>query len=352
MALRFRILAAAPDLGVSLRAAAPALARGPSKERALEIGSELDELRIGRQPGTEIELPFPAVSSLHARMFRGELSGDWWVEDRGSTNGTWVDAQRLSPRHPVAIRAGQRLRLATVDLIFEGWSVSPRGAETTATIARRLISDLFGVVGGDIPTLAIQLGPARPSALRLSDRDRRYLAGRADGCDLVLLSEHVSREHAAFVRRWDGVIVGDLGSRNGVSVNGTPIVGETKLGDGDSIQIGPVTIRLTDPEDRYLRNLASLESESTSDSTAEPARGQEAVRTRAPTPADESVPATIQDLESEGDPAATGIPVPSVRLPLPRGTLAQRWKWTVSGFVAAVLVIAMTGLIFLLFGTR
>jgi pSer/pThr/pTyr-binding forkhead associated (FHA) protein len=374
MALRFRILAAPAELGAGWTAGSVGLPKGPSKERAFEIASELDELRIGRQPGTEIELPFPAVSSLHARMFRGELSGDWWVEDAGSMNGTWVDGRRLSPRRPVAIRAGQRVRIATVDLIFEGWSVSPRGAESTATIARRLISDLFGVVGGEVPALAVELGPARPSCLRLSHRDRRYLAGRADGCDLVLLSEHASREHAAFIRRWDGVVVRDLGSKNGVLVNGKTIPGETRLSDGDRIAVGPVAIRLTDPEDRYLQRMASLESESSSTSAAEPARAVDAafapeprgtgepnqgagpIRQLASTPTGgtgiDAAPGPASVSTSRGEAPVAGVtPAGPLSMPSRRGLAAKRWKWLVSALAAAIIVLALAGLIILWIGT-
>ncbi|MEO5767576.1 MAG: FHA domain-containing protein [Polyangia bacterium] len=266
MPVRFRILPAAPEVRAAWAAAGSSgVAGGPTEEREFEIASDLDELRIGRQPDVEVELPFPAVSTLHARIFRGELPADWRVEDLGSLNGTWVDGRRLVPRRAVPLRAGQRLRIASVDMLFEGWTATPRqpsdgapAAESTATIARRLISDLFGVVGGDLPRLVVESGSARQTYLVLTVRDRRYLTGRADSCDLVLGGEHVSREHAAFVRRADGIILQDLGSRNGLRVNGQPVSGERRLADGDAITMGTASLRLTDPEDRYLRRLERL----------------------------------------------------------------------------------------------
>ena len=36
------------------------------------------------------------ASNLHARLFR--LDGDLWVEDLGSTNGTWVNTVRIDER--------------------------------------------------------------------------------------------------------------------------------------------------------------------------------------------------------------------------------------------------------------
>jgi hypothetical protein len=71
---------------------------------------------------------------------------------------------------------------------------------------------------------------------------RPYVFGRDEGVDIVLQDALVSRRHAE-VRSVEsgGVItwqVADLGSRNGVLVNGTRIAQPTRLDDGNSLQIG------------------------------------------------------------------------------------------------------------------
>lgn len=375
MPVRFRILRAEAGSPAGVAADPPGsspMAAGPTEERDFEIATDLDEINVGRQPGTAIELPFPAVSTVHARLFRGDLPADWWVEDLGSMNGTWVDGRRLGPRQPAPLRAGQRLRIATVDIVFEGWSKNPRGAESTASIARRLISDLFGVVGGEVPALIVEAGgtgaapgtttataTVRASAtLALAARDRPYHAGRADGCDLVLTGEHVSREHAAFVRRWDGVVVRDLDSKNGVRVNGHPITGEHRLGDGDRIAVGAVTLRLSDPEDRYLRRLHDLSGPGASppglvhDSSRAGSSETSRARTAIPTP-----------IASP----ATSAPAGVERQPPPRPTTRNRsttpsitryparlsYRRLVALLLAAtVVVVAATGLVLLLLSTR
>jgi len=48
----------------------------------------------------------------------------------------------------------------------------------------------------------------------------------------------VSSRHAAIVRKTDGFVLQDLGSRNGTFVNGTRITGDTRLNDGDVIGFG------------------------------------------------------------------------------------------------------------------
>lgn len=389
MPLRFRILPASPA-GRAARmtaVAAAGLAEGPADERAFEVDTSLRELRVGRQRGVELELPFPAVSSLHARLSRGEHEGDWQIEDLGSMNGTWLDGQRLSPGQPLFLRAGQRLRVATVDMVFEGWSASLQAPPGTVTIARRLISDLFGATGDGVPTLTVEFGFTRQTAVRLAERQRRYLVGRSPSCDLVLSSDHASREHAAFVRQDDGVWVSDLGSKNGVQVNGLGIAGTRRLSDGDRVSVGEVTLRFTDPEDRYLRRIEALEGQifadagvADSDSGAKERRGGEgASRGRIPTPrllpaadapgvgpsvsseaADVSAAAVAAVAEGkaqaqDGD-VASAIMAEDTRTSRGAGATAATsrlsFRWLGTSLVLAVVLAAVAGLAVLWLSTR
>ncbi|HKU36956.1 MAG TPA: FHA domain-containing protein, partial [Polyangiales bacterium] len=65
-----------------------------------------------------------------------------------------------------------------------------------------------------------------------------FVVGRTPGCHLVLGDALVSRRHAAFRVVNDTVEVRDLGSRNGVLVNGARIEGPALLKDGDQVRIG------------------------------------------------------------------------------------------------------------------
>ncbi|HUQ40852.1 MAG TPA: FHA domain-containing protein [Acidimicrobiales bacterium] len=84
-----------------LRVVAPAAQKG----RTFDLG---DELTIGRAPGCQVSLPEDTtVSQLHARVFRRD--GTYWVEDLGSTNGTWVNRKQLTGA--VALRRGDRVQV-------------------------------------------------------------------------------------------------------------------------------------------------------------------------------------------------------------------------------------------------
>lgn len=59
-----------------------------------EIGAEAT---VGRAAGCGVPIDYDTfASNLHARLFR--LDGDVWVEDLGSTNGTWVNTERILER--------------------------------------------------------------------------------------------------------------------------------------------------------------------------------------------------------------------------------------------------------------
>jgi len=53
-----------------------------------------EALEIGRSEGSQIRLDDTYVSTNHARLF--PRNGSWFVEDLGSTNGTYLNQQRVS----------------------------------------------------------------------------------------------------------------------------------------------------------------------------------------------------------------------------------------------------------------
>ena len=63
------------------------------------------------------------------------------------------------------------------------------------------------------------------------------LFGRDDECDVVMGSKKVSRKHCCIAQVGDHLAVRDLGSTNGVRVNGRRVA-EADLVPGDEVQIG------------------------------------------------------------------------------------------------------------------
>jgi len=69
------------------------------------------------------------------------------------------------------------------------------------------------------------------------------LIGRHPECDVRLDFSKVSRRHCCIALAYDRIVIRDLGSRNGLRVNGRS-VDEAQLGHGDEVAIGPIIYRL------------------------------------------------------------------------------------------------------------
>jgi pSer/pThr/pTyr-binding forkhead associated (FHA) protein len=67
---------------------------------------------IGRAEGCRLRLRDSYVSAFHARIFQRD--GSWFVEDLGSTNGTYLNQRRITA--PTEVRSGDRLKLGKTSL--------------------------------------------------------------------------------------------------------------------------------------------------------------------------------------------------------------------------------------------
>lgn len=69
---------------------------------------------IGRDLDNDIVLNDATVSGRHAVV--GRRDGAWWVEDLGSTNGTWLNAEPVPAQVPALARSGDVLQFGAVRL--------------------------------------------------------------------------------------------------------------------------------------------------------------------------------------------------------------------------------------------
>ena len=69
---------------------------------------------VGRNPECSLVLDDDFASGRHLRLFLRE--GSWWVEDLGSTNGTFLDATRLTTAQRVGIGSVLRIGRTTLEL--------------------------------------------------------------------------------------------------------------------------------------------------------------------------------------------------------------------------------------------
>ena len=69
---------------------------------------------IGRAPSCTLVLDDDYSSSRHARIF--PQGGQWFVEDLGSTNGTYINEERVQGILPLALGVGVQIGQSVVEL--------------------------------------------------------------------------------------------------------------------------------------------------------------------------------------------------------------------------------------------
>jgi FHA domain len=69
-------------------------------------------MTIGRGADCELRIDDTYASNQHARLFG--RNGSWYVEDLGSTNGTFVNDQKLAA--PAQVQPGDKIRVGTTTL--------------------------------------------------------------------------------------------------------------------------------------------------------------------------------------------------------------------------------------------
>jgi ABC transport system ATP-binding/permease protein len=261
----------------------PALVvRTQGSDRSLEAGPSYT---IGRNPESDIVVDEARVSWRHAVL---RLEGTTWLlEDVGSTNGTFVGAQRvqrveitndcvLRLGHP---EDGQRLWCSVAAPARP--AAAPPPANPPTAIAQPGAAAAAAAPPYQPPAAAPQYQPPpaspyqppagrpvpaaggagdygraaaggssimrQPSAImRLPTRVLRI--GRANDNEVVVSDLSVSRYHAELRRSSrGGYEIVDLGSHNGTFVNGQRVT-SAPVTEADLIGIGPATFRLVGQE--------------------------------------------------------------------------------------------------------
>ena len=86
----------------------------------------------------------------------------------------------------------------------------------------------------DYPLLVAQEGPLKGQRWQLS---QTLVLGRESSCDVVIVDRQISRFHARLTPTPEGVILEDLGSKNGTHHNGNLLSAPVVLQDGDLLSV-------------------------------------------------------------------------------------------------------------------
>ena len=211
------------------------------------------EITIGRRQGNTVRLTERNVSRVHARILQRD--GRIEVEDL-SRYGTKCNGRRIDGS--MELHDGDELVIGEYRLTLVGEAtdvVPPQALEdiTTTPAPPRMPSD-------DIDE------PARLAILRGGERGKTYaialhretVLGRSPDADVRVDHVSISKRHARFLPQDGSLLVEDLGSSNGLQLNGKT-VHSARLHQGDKLQIGDIVFQYLPPGATFV--LSSIEPE-------------------------------------------------------------------------------------------
>lgn len=209
---------------------------GPDQEFELSKAS----ISLGRAHTNDIILSDASVSRSHAQLEFGPSGIS--ILDLGSSNGTWVNANRvdranLSPGDAISLGSQRLQYLAEEPREDPGLTQIDTQVQLTQTMNEEFLPVAINETRH--PSLVI-FSEERTWEVDLLNLDRATI-GRDENGTIFLDTSNVSRHHAEVQRVGDSFILKDLGSTNGTWMHGQKVQ-EYTLQDGDVFHVGRAQI--------------------------------------------------------------------------------------------------------------
>ncbi len=225
-------------------------------EVARKLAREMDEHKTVSVSRTYVPNEYIVWLSPEDRERFGEVEGSL-IEELSGYLLEHARRERLAllSRPQIEFRTDERLSLGEFGIQTRVVQPSDEGAADSepavqADHGNTMIYSTASRIQGPVDEAQ---GP-RPTRVLLLAEGRRHVVppggatiGRSRDCEIVLADANVSRRHAEVRPGAAGTwTVSDLGSTNGVLVNGRPIAGSEQLTPGDRIDLGTAQITFID----------------------------------------------------------------------------------------------------------
>jgi len=230
--------------------------RGKNQSWVHECAEEV--ITIGRLDDNVVQLRSQGVSRNHAKILS---EGDnHFLVDMKSGNGTLLNGMPLVPLEKNLLRAGDIVTIDAFDLQFHESALEARGQDddevTDSEILEvKLLKKVLTALDKEmVPSIEVLNGAAEGKKIFFTDEMHELVIGRDPECDFSINEYVMSRRHAKVMKRWGGIAIRDMESKNGTFVNNRRVV-EEFLHDGDRVALGTIVMLFRNPQEI---NLAAL----------------------------------------------------------------------------------------------
>jgi pSer/pThr/pTyr-binding forkhead associated (FHA) protein len=198
-----------------------------------------ETLTIGRKADNTLVIEDPAVSGHHARIVK--VQAVFFLEDLMSTNGTAINSRPIT-RH--------QLRDTDVITIGQHWLVFQENT-TASTAAPAPFVDLDRTTvlrgtdrtpDGSTLTAKVLIVAGKTDRFEYSLTKQVNVIGSQDGAVIRLTGWFAPKSAATIARRGHSYSVSPSQGAKSLLVNGTDVVGQQDLKDGDQIEVAGVKL--------------------------------------------------------------------------------------------------------------
>lgn len=238
-----------------------------------EVPLSQNPVTIGRLPDNTIQIDNLAVSGHHARIYWD--AGKYVIEDNNSLNGTYISTARINRQ---TLKDGDDVVIGkhTISFKDEGFTLlsaqrapvqqntPPPVAKLESTVmldTKQMKERLAGAPPSSSAAQGLGAGAARQSSTATADRigtltvldgktdEREYLLtskmsviGKSDMASIKLKGWFAPNMAAIISKRDTGYFIAASEAKIKVKINGEEISGQKPLSDGDTIEVGGVTM--------------------------------------------------------------------------------------------------------------
>ena len=221
--------------------------RGPFPGNEFDLNEAV--MTIGRGRKNHIIIQDNEVSRTHCRLVK--VMDDYEIHDLGSTNGTFVDGQKID-------EGGWLLSGRSIVELGDSITLEYQPADITSATGSPL-PDEGAVTSDRVFYLVIEQKSQDKPEIYILDRGTISI-GRDIDNDISLDEPEVSRHHMRLVLTAEGYAVEDLNTMNGTSVNGDTIEHQHLLNSNDLIGVGTgVHMWFTSDPDSLLSTVSLAE---------------------------------------------------------------------------------------------
>lgn len=238
-----------------------------------EVPLSQNPVTIGRLPDNTIQIDNLAVSGHHARIYWD--AGKYVIEDNNSLNGTYISTARINRQ---TLKDGDAVVIGkhTISFKDEGFTLlsaqrapvqqntPPPVAKLESTVmldTKQMKERLAGAPPSSSAAQGLGAGAARQSSTATADRigtltvldgktdEREYLLtskmsviGKSAMASIKLKGWFAPNMAAIISKRDTGYFIAASEAKIKVKINGEEISGQKPLSDGDTIEVGGVTM--------------------------------------------------------------------------------------------------------------